>query len=48
VEDIVANAGKLSDKQLDYVRGLIKTMLDSGDGSGEREAKPKRPPRKAG
>jgi transcriptional regulator with XRE-family HTH domain len=33
VEDIVANAGKLSDKQLDYVRGLIKTMLDSGDGN---------------
>jgi hypothetical protein len=44
----VADAGKLSDEQLDYVRGLIKTVLGSKSVSAEREAKPKCPPQKAG
>jgi DNA-binding XRE family transcriptional regulator len=34
IADIVEAADKLSDEQLDYVMGLIKTMLDKKEGSG--------------
>jgi ribosome biogenesis GTPase A len=34
ISDIVEAAGKLSDEQLDYVKGLIATMLEKREDSG--------------
>jgi hypothetical protein len=48
VADVIEALMELSDDELVPIRGAIRAILDSKDGAEEREAKPKRPPQKAG